>query len=554
MGNNNGFKVKDISDNFDLMEIDSSYSNKRFKRKKHGFFQKCGAAISGSWSKLKRWQKVIIVSLTSLVALVVAVAIILSSGVGYNYNNITANPEELGFENIIDEKIVNIALFGVDTRSLKSLKGNSDSIMVLSINTETKTVKIVSIMRDSLVAIEKKGKTSYKKINSAYASGGPELAIKTINQNFGLDISEYATVNFYGMAEIIDAVGGIDAELTSQEVSTNHADGFNGLVERQCEKFGVDPQNYYIRTEGKHHLNGIQAVAYSRIRKFKNIWGTNNDFGRTDRQRYVMEQLFNKALKLPKSQYVKLVKALIPYTQTSLSYKEIMGLAFDVLLKSPTFEQSRMPLSEYQMKAPSIPSVGSCVYYDLEFAKNVLRAFFYEDITPEEYVKENGVTKNDWYANRNSNGSTQSSTGSKDTSTSSKESASKENSSQSSSNVSSEVVSSSKPQTSQPSSSQSESSSKVESVSSQTSSESETSSEETSSKEETVSDEPSGSSEVSSVESAPTTSDESSAVESVPSIEETPVSSEEDLTESKLESGAQEDADESATAEETATQ
>jgi len=377
--------------------------------------------------------------------------------------------------------------------------------MVLSVNTETKTVKIVSIMRDSLVKIEKKSGTSYNKINSAYASGGPELAIKTINQNFGLDISEYATVNFYGMAEIIDAVGGIDVELTEQEVSTNHVDGFNGLVERQCKKFKKNPKKYYIRTAGKHHVNGIQAVAYSRIRKFRNIWGTNNDFGRTDRQRYVMEQLFNKALTLPKSQYMKLVKALIPYTETSLSYSEIMGLAFDVLLKSPKFEQTRMPMSEYQMQAPSIPRVGSCVYYDLDFAKKLLRAFFYENITPEDYVEQNGIDKVDWY--RNMFGGSATSTSSKDDKKTSNKKPKDESSPSSSQNVSSTTSddTSTKVETSSEQETTSEdevtSSEQEEITSSDTSSEQQTSSNQ-SSEEATSSSKPTESSKVESASSS----------------------------------------------------
>ncbi len=399
---NNGFNVNTNPESFDLMTADQTYKSHHFKKKKRGiagFFQKMGTTISEWWKGLKKWQKITVSAVTSVVALVLVFAIVFFSMFGYNYNKITANPDDLGFENVIDKKVVNIALFGIDTRSKKSFSGNSDSIMVLSINTELKTVKIVSIMRDSLVKIEKKSGTTYNKINSAYASGGPELAIKTINKNFGLDISEYATVNFFGMAEIIDAVGGIEIELTEQEVNTNHSDGLNGLIKRHCDKLKIDPKPYYIKTAGKHQANGIQAVAYSRIRKFVNIWGTNNDFGRTDRQRYVMEQLFNKALTLPKSKYVKLVKALIPYAETSLSYKEIMGLAFDVLLDSPTFKQTRMPLNEYQMKAPSIARVGSCVYYDLDFAKDLLHAFFYDNISPEDYVKANGIGKNDWYRN-----------------------------------------------------------------------------------------------------------------------------------------------------------
>ena len=386
---------------FDILGADQEYKNHNYKKKKRGiaaFFQKITTAIADWWRPLKKWKKILISVGTLVIALILVAVILLFTVFDYNYKDITSNPEDLGFENVIDEKIVNIALFGIDTRSTKSFSGNSDSIMVLSINTETNKVKIVSIMRDSLVKVEREEKTSYKKINSAYALGGPELAIKTINQNFGLDISEYATVNFYGMAEIIDAVGGIEVEFTEQEVYTSSSDGFNGLVKRHCKKIGVDPEPYYINTPGKHKVNGIQAVAYSRIRKFVNVWGTNNDFGRTDRQRYVMEQLFNKAIKLEKTKYINLVKALIPYTETSLSYSEIMGLAMDVLLESPTFEQTRMPLDDYQMSAPYIPREGSTVYYDLEFAKNLLHSFFYEDVTPEKYVEKNGISKNDWYA------------------------------------------------------------------------------------------------------------------------------------------------------------
>ena len=404
MDNKEKDKLNNAKDeSFDLTSLGSKNASRRFKKKKRGislFFSKVGEQLAKWWNSLKKWQKITITTLSSIIAVLIAAIIFLTSFFGYNYNSITKDPNDLGFENVINKKIVNIALFGLDTRNVNVFKGNSDSIMVLSINTETKTVKIVSIMRDSLVPIEKDGRTYYRKINSAYATGGPELAIKTINRNFGLDISEYATVNFFGMVDIIDAVGGIDAELTSGEVISASASSYalNGCIKNICKSLKVDPEPYYITQSGKHHLNGIQAVAYSRIRKFRNIWGTTDDFGRTDRQRYVMEQLFNKALTLDKSQYVKLAKSLIPCSETSLSYSEIMSLAVNVLLKSPKFEQSRMPLNEYQMKAPNIPSVGSCVYYDLEFAKNLLHAFFYDNITPEQYVETNGIQKNDWYS------------------------------------------------------------------------------------------------------------------------------------------------------------
>lgn len=361
------------------------------------------------WRGCKKWQRVTMISCTSVV-LVLAIAVgALRIIFNYNYNNITKNPDDLGFESIINDKVVNIALFGIDTRDPKSFKGLSDSIMIMSLNTETKKVKLVSVMRDTLVPITYNGKTTYNKINSAYSKGGPELAIKTLNTVFGLDISEYATVNFYGMSDIIEAVGGVDVQLMEGELDIPGYEngkevnyGFNGTVAEICYNKGISPENYYIKKAGTYHLNGIQATAYARIRHAKNFEGTNDDYGRTDRQRYIMEQLFNKAVKLDKSKYMSLAKALMPCSETSLSYSEILSLAFDILLSSPTFEQSRIPLTEYQMPSKSISGVGSCIYYDIDYAKKLIHAFFYDDIKPEDYIEANGVEKNDWYANRNS--------------------------------------------------------------------------------------------------------------------------------------------------------
>ena len=374
-------------------------------RGKHYAKKKRGNAFTKWWRGCKKWQKACMITATSLV-LVVAVAVgVLRIVFNYNYKNITKNPEDLGFESVINDKIVNIALFGIDTRDPKSFKGLSDSIMIMSLNTETKKVKLMSVMRDTLVPITYNGKTTYAKINSAYSRGGPELAIKTLNTIFKLDISEYATVNFYGMSDIIEAVGGIDVELAKGELDVfgyeNGAKvnwGLNGCIAEICSHKGLNAEQYYIKEAGVHHLNGVQAVAYARIRHAANIEGTNDDYGRTDRQRYVMEQLFNKAIKLGKSQYVKLAKSLMPCSETSLSYSEILSLAVNILLQSPTFEQTRIPDFSYQMPSKSISGVGSCVYYDLNYASKLIHAFIYDDIKPEDYIETNGIEKNDWYA------------------------------------------------------------------------------------------------------------------------------------------------------------
>ena len=342
----------------------------------------------------------------------------------YNFDHtFTNDAEELAAVPPIDKNITNIALFGIDTRDTNSFSGNSDSIMILSLNAREHTVKIISVMRDSLVPIERNGKTTYGKVNSAYGSGGAELAVRTLNSIFDLDITEYATVNFFGMSKIIDAVGGIDIELTESECTPPNGKykgaRLNECIFEICAITGLDPTKYYITKPGKHHVNGIQAVAYSRIRYVANIWGTSNDYGRTDRQRYVMEQLFNKALTMSKAEYPKLIKALIPFTVTSLSPDEILSFAYNIMKKSPTFHQARMPQDEYQMKAPS-GSFGSVVYYDLDFAAELIHAFIYDNITFDEYTEANGITKNNWY-HGGSGGSNSGSGGGSSTVTSSDE-------------------------------------------------------------------------------------------------------------------------------------
>lgn len=415
----------------------------RFQKKKKGLYNK----FINWWKPLKKSQKSLVITAVSLFLVFSILLGVSLPFLRYNYNKIET--DELGIENVIDKDIINIALFGIDTRNTKSFKGNSDSIMILSLNTNTKKVKIISIMRDTFVPITYNGKTSYRKINYAYSKGGPELAIKTLNQNFGLDISEYATVNFFGMVDIIDAVGGIDAELTEAEVrpKNKYIYGLNGCVAEICKQLGANEKENYITTAGKHHLNGIQAVAYSRIRKVANIWGTNNDYGRTDRQRYVMEQLFNKAITLEKKNYMKLAKSLIPCSETSLSYSEILGLAFDILLKSPKFEQARVPTEEYTMSAPKT-SAGSVVYFDLAFASKLIHSFIYQDVTPEDYIEANGVEKNDWYANRGSSNKPSTSTSKPSTTTSSE--------SDTSGSTDKTPSSTSKPSSSKPESSSSE--------------------------------------------------------------------------------------------------
>lgn len=380
------------------VNLNSFYSGndkKKYKKKKRNRFliwwnnRKLGTRIALS-------ATAVLLSLVIIIggAMGIYVNIILSKiGSDNDFSKLTNS--ELGYENVISEDVFNIALFGVDSRKKGDFTGLSDSIMILSVNKVNNTVKIVSIMRDSLVPITNDGKTSYSKINSAYGRGGPALAVKTLNTVFGLDISAYATVNFYGMADIIEAVGGIEIEVTQAEIDDSIY-GLNALIREHYSNIGKDPTPYLINTPGVHKVNGLQAVAYARIRKAVNAYGSTDDFGRTERQRVVMKKIMDKALAMDVSTYPGLVEKLTPFVRTSLSNNQMLALAAQ-LAKKPTLIQTRVPHNEYIINADYRGTGASCVYYNYQYAGKVIRAFFYDNIIPEDYIKTNGADLTGWH-------------------------------------------------------------------------------------------------------------------------------------------------------------
>ncbi len=328
---------------------------------------------AGKKSKKYAWIKWIVIAV--VVLLIAAVAGYAANFIDlFNRSHNELNEDDLGIslgeESALQDDgstdIVNIALFGVDTRT-QGEKTRSDSIMILTVDKAHNKIKLTSLMRDTYVAIEGHHKT---KLTHAYYYGGPQLAVKTINQNFGTNITEYATVNFQGMAEIIDAVGGVEIDISEAErKNANHS------IEEQAA-YGMKPD--YIEKAGLQTLNGTQAVAYARIRYVGNA-----DFERTDRQRKVMEQLFNKALEMNPLQYPEFARKLLPYVETSVDIGEIMGLS-TIMLRDVSMEQLRIPMNEHLIGNGSIrdPSGGSCLNVDLEAATKTIRDFIYNDIDP----------------------------------------------------------------------------------------------------------------------------------------------------------------------------
>lgn len=170
-----------------------------------------------------------------------------------------------------DEKyddITNIALFGVDTRQGESCR--SDAIMILTVDRKNNKMKATSLLRDSYVTIQ--GRKSKEKLAHAYAYGGPELAIQTINQNFGLNVRDYVTVDFDSMAKVVDAMGGVTIDVQANEIKST-----NESIKEYCKYYKETPT--YVKKAGVQTLNGMQACGYSRVR----YAGNGDDRQRTDR-------------------------------------------------------------------------------------------------------------------------------------------------------------------------------------------------------------------------------------------------------------------------------
>lgn len=345
--------------------------------------------------KAKRPFKALVITLATLLSLcgicMAALGVVLWQ-FDYQYDDAIdkLSDSDLGINpnsTALTKKVTNIALFGVDTRSATDFSGNTDSIMIISVDQIHGKIKLMSVMRDTLVLLP--DDRGYSKINAAFGKGGAELALKTLNQSFNLNIRDYAVVNFAGMVDIVDAVGGVEITVEDYEVSVA-----NKLIDELARKTGLERD--YIQRGGTQTLSGAQAVAWARIRKVSTGEGVSDDYGRTDRQRKVMEQLFEKALSLGVSQYPSLIKALLPYVKTSLSYSDILGLA-GTLVGGASFEQTRVPLKEYVIDGGFYARTGnSTVYYDLEYAGKVIHAFVYDDIPPETFMEQNGIEKNRW--------------------------------------------------------------------------------------------------------------------------------------------------------------
>lgn len=205
-----------------------------------------------------------------------------------------------------------MALFGGDSREGQLEAGtHADTIIIAVMDHDNKEIRMASVYRDTLLEQED---GSYNKANHAYFSGGPVDAINMLNKNLDLNIEDYATVDFKAMADVVDLIGGIEIEVTDAE-----ADMLNKYVGETAKAAGKEAHK--LQGAGTYNMDGPQAVTYARLRKLEG-----GDYKRTERQRLVIQKIFEKAVKTDIATLNKIVDTVFPQVSTSFTLKEIINL------------------------------------------------------------------------------------------------------------------------------------------------------------------------------------------------------------------------------------
>ena len=274
--------------------------------------------------------------------------------------------EETGIEeqDYHHDHVTNIALFGIDTTDA-SMVGRSDSIVVVSIDEKKKEVRLSAIQRDTYVEIEGHGKT---KLNHAYSYGGPALAVKTLNQVFGLNIKDYAVINFTNMEKLIDALGGIELE-----VSKAYMNEANKHIEMLAWERQIKAKP--IPKTGKQNLSGMQVLGMVRARD--NVGGT---AARSEMHEIVLTACFEKLKKKSVLEYPGVAKELMELVKTTLSSSEVTSTATKVLLSDYTLRKAVFPLEADQKGGYGGKIIKGVWYltYNEEPGQQHLRDFVYD--------------------------------------------------------------------------------------------------------------------------------------------------------------------------------
>ena len=290
------------------------------------------------------------------------------------------DPEKVEVNDTIQESTLEsmkgyttVALFGLDTRQAGQLgSGNrSDTIIIASINNDTKEVKLVSVYRDTYLDLTN-GK--FNKCNGAYSAGGPQQAMSMLNKNLDLDIQYYISVDFAAMTKAIDLLGGIDIDVDETEI-----EHLNNYLIETSEVTGV--KSTPLTKTGLQTLDGVQATSYCRIR-----YTAGDDFKRTERQREVIMQIVSKAKTMDISQVNDIIDAVFPLAATNYTNDELLAMA-PQLLTYDIVDTTGFP---FDKAAATVKGKGSCVIpINLEDNVKQLHEYLFgtTDYQPSDEVK-----------------------------------------------------------------------------------------------------------------------------------------------------------------------
>lgn len=339
---------------------------------------------------MKTFGKVI-----GIILLILIILLGIGAGIGVWYvndklgklNYVEISSDDIEVTEGIDEKMNGyrtIAIFGVDSRSNELVSGTrSDCIILATINEKSKEVKLTSVYRDTYLELTGR---SLDKITHAYAYGGAALAMSTLNTNLDLNITEFVTVNFESVVDIVNAVGGVSINITSEELKY-----INSYIHEINQVTGNNSSD--VTKTGTQTLNGIQALAYGRIR-----YTAGGDYKRTERMREIMMAVVEKAKRMSVTQLNKLADTLLPKVYTNINSGEIISL-IPQLAGYKITDSTGWP---YNTKGATINGVwyGPPVTLETNVRELHEKVYGQTDYEPSEKIKEisNKIVKKTGYS------------------------------------------------------------------------------------------------------------------------------------------------------------
>ena len=301
------------------MRANNSYANNR-EQYKYGAYERNlerQQYANKKKKKLNIFVKILIVLLIIIIGIVIAGYLFINSKLSMLQTE-SIDTTAVGIDSEVAESLKgyrNIALLGIDSRADDYSPGNrSDCIIIASLNEETNAVKLTSVYRDTYVYVEENGSKKLDKITHAYAYGGAQNTLKSLNEALDLNITEYVTVNFDAVIAAVDALGGITLNIDSSELQY-----INSYIDATSSTSGVSSS--HITRTGNQTVDGVQAVAYSRIR-----YTSGGDYKRTERMRDVLTAMLTKAKTLSLGQLNSFANTILPRISTNITSGEIIGL------------------------------------------------------------------------------------------------------------------------------------------------------------------------------------------------------------------------------------